>query len=102
MEVRLRDLPEVFWEYGLDRSDPPRSLPTGPESMGNDVTIYWRLRTLDSCLNSGPMRVGFYLRRRDAGNGSYQFCLFNISRFLTLEAGFHMIGIDVLRFGLIG
>lgn len=75
-KVRLRDLPEVNWEYGLNRSDPLRSLPTGPESIGNDVTTYRRLRTLDNCLKSGPMRVGFHPRRKHAMNGSYQFCLF--------------------------
>ena len=76
-EIRLRDLPEVNWECGPNRSDPLRSLPTGPKSIGNDVTTYRRLRTLDNCLNSGPMRVGFHPRRKHARNGSYQFGLFS-------------------------
>ena len=76
-KIRISELPEVNWEYGLNRSDPLRSLPTGPESIGNDVTTYRRLRTLDNCLNSGPMRVGFHPRRKHTRNGSYQFCLFS-------------------------
>ena len=32
---------------------------------------------LDDCLNSGPICVGTYLRRKHARNGSYQFYLFN-------------------------
>lgn len=76
-EIRLSELPEVNWEYDLNRSDPLRSLPIGPESIGNDLTTYRRLRTLDNCLNSGPMRVGFHPRRKHARNNSYQFCLFN-------------------------
>lgn len=30
---RISELREVSWEYGLNRSDPLRSLPTGPESI---------------------------------------------------------------------
>ena len=76
-KIRISELPEVNWEYGLNRSGPLRSLPTGPESIGNDVTTYRRLRTLDNCLNSGPMRVGFHPRRKHTRNGSYQFRLFS-------------------------
>ena len=78
-EIRLSDLPEVNWEYSLNRSDPLRSLLTGSKSIGNDVTTYRRLRTLDNCLNSGPFHVGFHPRRKHARNGSYQFSLFNES-----------------------
>ena len=37
-KIRLRDLPEVNWQWGLNRSDPLKKLPVGPESIGNDVT----------------------------------------------------------------
>ena len=70
-KIRLRDLTEVNWECGFNRSDPLRSLPTGPKSIGNDATTYWRLRTLDNCLKSGPIRLGFHSRRKHAINGSY-------------------------------
>ena len=63
-EIRLSKLPEVNWEHGLNRSDPLRSLPTGSKSIGNDVTTYRRLRTLDDCLNSGPIYVGFHPGRK--------------------------------------
>ena len=75
--IRLEGLPNVRWEYGLNRSDPLRSLPTGPATIGNDATTYRRLRTLENCLNGGPIRVGFHSRRGHTSNGSYQFCLFN-------------------------
>lgn len=74
--IRLEGLPNVRWEC-LNRSDPLRSLPTGPATVGNDVTTYRRLRTLENCLNGAPIRVGFHSRRRHTSNGSYQFCLFN-------------------------
>lgn len=50
---------------------------SGQATIGNDVTTYRRLQTLNKCLRSGPMRVGFHARRRSTVNGSYQFCLFN-------------------------
>ena len=75
--IRLEGLPNVRREYGLNRSDPLRSLPTGPATIGNDVTTYRRLQTLENCLNGGPIQVGFHSRRRHNSNGSYQFCLFN-------------------------
>ena len=78
-EIRLSELSEVNWEYGLNRSDPLKSRPSGWECIDNDVTTYRRLRTLDNCLNSGPMRVAFHPRRRDAKNGSWQFNLFSES-----------------------
>ena len=76
-DIRLKDLPEINWKWGLNRSDPLRTSAVGNEALGNDVTTYRRLRTLENCLNSGPMRVGFHPRRKHASNGSYQFCLFN-------------------------
>lgn len=75
--IRLEGLPYVRWEYGLNRSDPLRSLPTGPTTIGNDVTTYRRLRTLENCLSSGPIRVGFHSRGRHTSNGFYQFGLSN-------------------------
>ena len=77
--IRLRDLPEVDWKWGLNRSDPLKTFAVGMESIGNDVTTYRRLRTLDNCLKSGPMRVGFHPRRKHVENGSYQFYLFHQS-----------------------
>ena len=93
-EIRLSKLPEVNWlselpevnrEHGLNRSEPLKSLPTGSESIGDDVTTYRRLRTLGNCLNSGRIHIGFHPRRKHVRNGSYQFSLFNES--FTLPKG---------------
>ena len=57
--MRPKELPVVEWGHGLNRSDPLRTLPRGPQSIGNDATTCRRLRTLENCRQSGPMRVGF-------------------------------------------
>lgn len=74
--MRSKDLPYVHWERGLNRSDPLKTLPIGPKPIGNDATTYQRLRRLHTCLNGGPMRVGFCSRRGHSINGSYRFALF--------------------------
>ena len=51
----------------------------GPKSIGNDATTYRRLRTLENCRQSGPIRVGFQPRRKSIENGSYRFSPFSES-----------------------
>lgn len=48
-DIRLQCLPRVDMSHGLNRSDPLRTLPVGPKSIGNDVTTFRRLRTLLQC-----------------------------------------------------
>jgi hypothetical protein len=79
LRLRLKELPKVNWEYGLNRSDPLQSMRFGLTTIGNDITTYRRLRTLNNCLKSGPVHVGFHPRRRSSKNGSYQFSLFDES-----------------------
>ncbi|KFY21993.1 hypothetical protein V491_02913 [Pseudogymnoascus sp. VKM F-3775] len=76
-QVRLKWLPKVDWDHGLNRSDPLQTWRSGVDTIGNDASSYRRLRTLDNCLKSGPMRVGFHPRRKSITNGSYQFTLFD-------------------------
>ena len=74
--ARPHSLPAVDWNNGLNRSDPLKIWPSGPTSIGNDLCTFRRLRRLDNCLNSGPMKV-WYCKEKDKQSGSYQFCLFN-------------------------
>lgn len=67
----------MCWDNGLNRTDPLQSWRCGVDTIGADVCVFRRLRTLDNCLKSGPVRVGFHPRRRHLVNGSYQFCLFS-------------------------
>lgn len=76
-QVRLKGLPKVAWDHGLNRSDPLQTWRSGVDSIGSDSSSYRRLPTLDNCLKSGPMRVGFHPRRKSITNGSYQFTLFD-------------------------
>ncbi|KFY08692.1 hypothetical protein V492_05995 [Pseudogymnoascus sp. VKM F-4246] len=76
-QVRLKGLPEAGLDHGLNRSDPLQTWRSGVDTIGNDASSYRRLRTLDNCLKSGPMRVGFHRRRKSTINGSYQFTLFD-------------------------
>jgi hypothetical protein len=92
-EPRMKELPKVDWNYGLNKSDPLRTLPSGPESIGKDAATYRRLRTLDNCLKSGPIHVGFHPRRRGSKNGSYQFCIFT---YLERLAEVHLPGKQTL------
>ena len=48
-------------------------------SLFGTFDSYRRLRTLDNCLNSGPIHVGFHPRRKHVRNGSYQSSLLNES-----------------------
>lgn len=54
-ELRLLELPVVEWSNGLNRSA-PLGASSSPQ-IGTDATTYRRLRTLDNCLRSGPVRV---------------------------------------------
>lgn len=76
-QIRLKGLPKAGWDHGLNRSDPLQTWRSGVDTIGNDASSYRRLRTLDNCLKSGPMRVGFHPRRKSITNGSYQFTLFD-------------------------
>lgn len=76
-QVRLKWLPKVDRDRGLNRSDPLQTWRSGVDTIGNDASSYRRLRTLDNCLKSGPMRVGFHPRKKSITNGSYQFTLFD-------------------------
>lgn len=78
-QLRPDELPLVCWERGLNRSDPLQSWRCGVDTIGNDACTFRRLRTLDNCLKSGPVRIGFHPRRRHPVNGSYQFYLFDVS-----------------------
>ena len=78
-ELRFHELPTVNWAHGLNRSDPLQSWRPGHKTIGRDLCLYRRLRTLDNCLNSGPMRVTFIPRQRDSITGSFQFNLFEES-----------------------
>jgi hypothetical protein len=68
-QIRLEQLPKVDWNYGLNRSDPPWTFRTGYKTLGRDLTLFRRLRTLYNCLNSGPVRVKIH-------RTCYQFSLF--------------------------
>jgi hypothetical protein len=70
-QIRLEQLPKVDWNYGLNRSDPLWTFGTGYKTLGRDLTLYRRLRTLYNCLRSGPVRV-----KNCRPQGSYQFHLF--------------------------
>jgi hypothetical protein len=76
-ELRLKELPPVNWDWGLNRSDPLQTWRSGVETIGNDVGTFRRLRTLDNCLKSGPMRVGFHPRKNLTTHGSYMITLFD-------------------------
>ena len=75
-DVRLHSLPQVDRSHGLNQSDPLRSLPAGPKSIGNDVTTFRRLRTLHNCLGSGPVRVSYHVRQERETKSSWRFQLF--------------------------
>ena len=75
-DIRLQCLPRVDMSRGLNRSDPLRTLPVGPKSIGNDVTTFRRLRTLHNCLGKGPIRVSYHVHREREMKSSWRFQLF--------------------------
>jgi hypothetical protein len=44
-KLRLKELPKVYWDYGLNKCDPLRTLTSGLglETIGNDAATYRRL-----------------------------------------------------------
>jgi hypothetical protein len=81
-QIRPEQLPKVDWNYGLNRSDPLWTFRTGYKTLGRDLTLYRRLRTLYNCLRSGPVRVKHYQPR-----GSYSFHLFEEGFKIPIELG---------------
>lgn len=75
-DLRPQCLPRVDMSHGLNRSDPLRTLPVGPKSIGNDVTTFRRLRTLHNCLGKGPIRVSYYVYWERETKSSWRFQLF--------------------------
>lgn len=82
--LRLKELPQVDWDCGLNRSDPLQIWRSGDETIGNDSSSYRRLRTLENCPKSGPVRVGSCHKMRGTKNGSYQYQFWLFSEGFTI------------------
>lgn len=73
-QLRFYELPTIDWQRGLlNRSDPLQTQRPRLETISRDLCVYRRLRTLDNCLKSGPIRVAFIPRQRHLVNRTYQF-----------------------------
>jgi hypothetical protein len=81
--LRLKELPQVDWDWGLNKSDPLQIWRSGDETIGNDSSSYQRLQTLENCLKSGLVRC--YPKTRSTKNSTYVFWLFNIGFFIPKD-----------------
>ena len=74
--LRLKELPQVDWDCGLNRSDPLQIWRSGDETIGNDSSSNRRLRRLENCLKSGPVYVHYHYKGPSTA-GSYEFWIFS-------------------------
>jgi hypothetical protein len=77
-ELRLDCLPAVDWNTGLNGSSPLGPLGDyGNPQVGQDITTWSRLRTIDNCLRPGPITVTSVMKKD--GTHQYLFALFHQS-----------------------